>query len=387
MASEIKPDFHLPTEIYIRQGLINDIGDILPGYCTRPVLVVTSPDLELFQAHVEQISNNLKKSGIGCIIYDDLPASPNSEEIDTAVSFIKKTNCDLILGFGGTNSVNAAKAVSLLVNNFIFCNDLFSKTDKINPPLPFISVPAYPLSGFEIAPLFYLLEIHGLTYRVYHNNLLYPKSILVDPELSLKIDDSRMIKTALSTLAIAIESVISKKNNDIVNTYALKSIDMIFRNLPLAFRESENIMPRKFLSTAAVMSGIAFSTSYLSISMAISLALSSRCEIDVESAMSVVLSHIMEFNLTTSPAKYVQMSKVMGEDVKEITVIEAAIKSIEAIRKLETEVDVPQRLIGYDIPKTILKEIAELSISYPFIENAPREMNKSEIETILISAY
>ena len=36
-------------------------------------MVVTMPDLELFQSSIEQIAYNLKKSNIGCLIFDDLP--------------------------------------------------------------------------------------------------------------------------------------------------------------------------------------------------------------------------------------------------------------------------------------------------------------------------
>ena len=135
------------------------------------------------------------------------------------------------------------------------------------------------------------------------------------------------------------------------------------------------------------MSGIAFSGTYLSISLGIALAMASRCTIDVESAMSVIAPHIMEFNLTTAPGKYVQMSKVMGEDVRDVTVIEAAIKSVEAIRKLSADVSVPQRLSNYSIEKNEFKGLASLALTFPFLENAPRPLSRDEIETILIAAY
>jgi alcohol dehydrogenase len=113
----------------------------------------------------------------------------------------------------------------------------------------------------------------------------------------------------------------------------------------------------------------------------------SKTNLDIESAMSIILPHIMDFNLTTSPGKYVQMSKVMGEDVRSITVIEAAIKAVEAIRKLETELDIPQRLSYYDLSKSIFKDVADLAVTYPFLDNTLREVNTNEIETILIAAY
>jgi alcohol dehydrogenase class IV len=77
----------------------------------------------------------------------------------------------------------------------------------------------------------------------------------------------------------------------------------------------------------------------------------------------------------------------MDEDVKDITVIEAAIKAVEGVRKIEMEVEIPQRLSQFDIMKSDLTKIAELAMRYPFIENAPRPLSKNEIETILIAAF
>jgi alcohol dehydrogenase class IV len=175
-------------------------------------------------------------------------------------------------------------------------------------------------------------------------------------------------------------------NNDVISTFALKAIDLIFRNLPVAYKESNNIVPRINLSTASVMSGISFSVAFLSVSLAIALSISSKTDIDVETAISIIIPHIMEFNLTTTPGKYVQMSKVMGEEIKDITVIEAAIKAVEAVKKLAIDIEIPQRLSALKINQSQFKDIAALACSYSFINNTPRKLSQSEIETILISA-
>ena len=77
----------------------------------------------------------------------------------------------------------------------------------------------------------------------------------------------------------------------------------------------------------------------------------------------------------------------MGKEVRDITVIEAAIKAVEAIRKLEADTDTPQRLSNYEVSKSQFKEISNLAMRYPFIKNTPRALNDNEIETILIAAY
>jgi alcohol dehydrogenase class IV len=384
---EIKSDFHLPSQIFIRQGIIGDIAKIVPRFGSRAILLTTAHDIELYGSTIEVMSRQLKDSGIGCIIYDEIPAPPDTESIDSAVAYLKKTKADLIIGFGSIDSINSAKAVSVLANNYIFCHDLMYNTTLTEKPMKFITIPGCPLFGFEIAPILYLDEIHDMTKKIYYNRLLYPEATIVDPLITHMNPAERVMKSTIASLAIASESVISKIDNDFINMYALKSIDLIFRNIPIVYREPQNSTPRGFLSTASIMVGIAFSVSFLSISLAISLALSSKSKLDIESSMGVMLPHIMEFNLTSSPGKYVQMSKVMGEDVKDITVIEAAIKAVEAIRKLETDIDIPQRLSSYDVPKAIFKDVAELAMTYPFLNNTPREVNVNEIETILIAAY
>jgi len=135
------------------------------------------------------------------------------------------------------------------------------------------------------------------------------------------------------------------------------------------------------------MAGVAFSVAGLSIALSLSLALSSLPHISVSRSMAALLPHIMEYNLTSSPGKYVQMSKVMDENIRDITVIEAAIKAVEGVRKLEIDMDVNQRLSQFDVPKTEFTRIAEIAMHYPYIENAPRPLTRDEIETILIAAF
>ncbi|MBN2079368.1 MAG: iron-containing alcohol dehydrogenase [Spirochaetes bacterium] len=387
MKSEIRPDFHLPSRIYIRPDVTKDLGAIISRFGSRVILVTTQGDLDAFGTVIELIARQLKDADVGCIVYDQIPVPSNTEEIDAAAAYVKKTNCNLVVGFGSVESINAAKALSILATNYHFCHDLFAGPRLTRDPMPFITIPGSPMFGFEIAPIFYLQEIHDLSMRTYHHHDLYPVATVVDPLTTLLCPDEKILKSTIGTLAIAAESVISRKNNDIVNTYALKSIDMIFRNVPVAYREPQNGTPRTYLSTSSVMSGIAFAVSFLSITLGISLALASKTDLEVESAMSIILPHIMEFNLTSSPGKYVQMSKVMGEDVKDITVIEAAIKAVEGIRKLASDIDIPLRLSNYNIPKSIFKDVAELAVTYPFMENTPREVTTGEIETILTAAY
>ncbi|MBN2402518.1 MAG: iron-containing alcohol dehydrogenase [Spirochaetes bacterium] len=386
MNSGIGPDFYIPTEIFIKQDVVLDAGKIIKKFGTKALIITTSSDFTKYHSIIETLTKTLNNYGIGAIIYDEIPENPDTEYVDSAVYYSKITKCDVIIGFGEIDSINTAKAVALLTNNHLFCNDLFEYPD-VKPPVTLITIPAIPIFGFELLPMFYITEIKEMTKKVYNNMDIYPKAIIIDPRIAAGSTDEAVADSTISTLALATESVVSKKTNDFVNTYALKSIDIIFKTLPLAFRDPKNISHRAKLSMASIMSGIAFATTELSLCLAISLALSSKFHIPVEKCMGLMLPHIMEYNLTSSSGKYVQMSKVMDEEIRDITVIEAAIKAVEGVRKLEIDVDIPQRLFHLDIQKSEFTKVADIAMSYPFIANAPRLLSKDEIETILIAAY
>jgi len=247
LAGIITPEFHLPTEIYIKQEISDDSAEIVSKFGTRVVIVTVYADFEIYQKTLADIYRSLKRINIGCIIYDELPATPTTEDIDMAVSFIKKTKFDLIIGFGGVESINAAKAISLLTNNHIFCYDMLNTNEQLKAPAKLITMPAYPSFGFEISPILYIKEIHELTNRIYYNLELYPLASIVDPKLSLKMPEEKVLKTSTSALAIATESIVATINNDVINTFALKAIDLIFRNLPVAYKEPEIFFPRLIL--------------------------------------------------------------------------------------------------------------------------------------------
>ena len=107
----IFPDFHLPTKVFISPDILDDAGEIITPFGKRAIIVTTSADLEKMESSVAELQAKVASSGTACIVYDEIPETPNTEFIDSAVYFAKRTNCDLIIGFGGIESINAAKAV------------------------------------------------------------------------------------------------------------------------------------------------------------------------------------------------------------------------------------------------------------------------------------
>ncbi len=386
MSERKYPEFHIPTRVFIQNNIISQIGEILSPHASRALIVTTSDDFEKYEKLISDIAGYLQNASVYTIIYDEIPDKANNEYIDSAVYFAKKTNCDTVIGLGTFQSINSAKAIALLVNNFYFCDDIYAYPE-VAAPIRLITVPIMPLHGFEVTPFFYMPDILDYSYKVYYNPMLHPWATIIDPLLSLQVEDESIISSCFAASAFAIESVISRKANDFTTNYALKCIDLTFRHINTLYRDHGNTACRMPLSTASLMGGIAFTGAFLSVSLALALGLGSLHDIPISKTVGLLIPHIMEYNLTTSTPKYVQMAKVMDENVREITVIEAAIKAIEAVRKLSLDIDAPQRISQYEISKTVFSKAAQLAGTYPFIRNTPRPLSQDDLETILIASF
>jgi len=383
--TKIIPEFSLPSDIFMRQNVTASVADIIEAFGKRTTIIITSSDLEVFYKKTRNISDTLIKAGIGCIIYDKLSKIPNTEDIDEAVRFIKKANCNSIIGFGGIESINCAKAISILINNYVFCNDIFSQT-LTNDPVNLVIIPAHPVFGFEINPFFYIADITENEKHVFFDKRLYPKAVVIDPDLAMDTPLNEIVKNGIAALAIALESIISTNNNEIINTFALKSVDMIFRSLPNISKETVNYEKISLVSMASFMAGIAFSSSCLSISTAIGLALTQKSKITLADSINVMIPYVMEYNLVAATGKYVQIAKVMGEPLNNVTIVEAAMKAVAAVRTLESDSNIPQKLSLFNVQKQDIKKIAQIAAKYPFLKNSPQSVNNDEIEAIIISA-
>ncbi|PKL11741.1 MAG: iron-containing alcohol dehydrogenase, partial [Spirochaetae bacterium HGW-Spirochaetae-6] len=148
-----------------------------------------------------------------------------------------------------------------------------------------------------------------------------------------------------------------------------------------------NINVRKTICEAGILASLALKFGSQGLAYAIAMVIKSVYGINQALAMSVILPYVMEFNLTTSANKLVFISKAFGDNISDISVVEAAIKAIENVRKISIENNIPQRLNELNIAEEDLLKIAKIARNYEFLHNLPRPVSREDILTILSSAY
>ncbi|MCB1178754.1 MAG: iron-containing alcohol dehydrogenase, partial [Leptospiraceae bacterium] len=274
-----------------------------------------------------------------------------------------------------------------LATNDLFAEELIIENKPIKKtPAPLVVIPTMPLMGMECSPFCFIQDYDG-NRRYFANISLFPELIIADAKLGSHMSNSDVAKTGTSIIAASVDSILSKLSNEVTNSSALRAIDLVAKNLIPAIRDPKNLSARNSLYAASLLTGISQSVSSLGVCFALALASTSMTKLDVFQAMSIFLPHVMEYNLTSSANKYVMIARALDEDTNDISIIEAAIRAVEGVRKVYIELKIPQKLSEYEVKKIELPSIAQTASQFPFLDSLSRELPKNEIETILVAAY
>lgn len=379
-------DYHLPTRIVFGAGVINKIGEVVKNYGKRILLVADSGTM-YETGYLTRVKKMLEDETYGVLLYDKVLTESNSDLVNAGADQAKHARCDVVVGFGRKHTLNIAKAIAYILEYGGKMEDYFlgRKSEKVQD-ITYIEVP----SGHGVIPgltkNFYVIDKFDSTKKSIENVEFYADIVIADPKLATTVPSKVSHSIAIEVLAYAIESFISKASTTIADAYAIKAIEIVGSNLVKSINDPENVTYRGNLCTAGILTSMALASSSPGTTFALALALNSVLRSYQSSAATILIPHVMEFNLTSAPNRYVQIAKAFGENVEDITVVEAAIKAIERVRKLLFDLKAPQRLSELEINRDKLWDIAKVARGYDFLHYLPRPLSKDDIYNLLNTA-
>ena len=98
---------------------------------------------------------------------------------------------------------------------------------------------------------------------------------------------------------------------------------------------------------------------------------------------------VMEFNLIGNPEKYAAVAGALGEPTAGLSPTEAARKSVEGVKRLISDLNLPTRLRDIGAKEEDFPEFANSVLTnYPRLtSNNPRQMTEAEVIDIYQAAY
>ncbi len=250
--------FYMPTKLLIGKDSLKELHkESLPF---KKALIVTTNGKSIYKyGYMDILLNELKLLNIDYVIYSKILPNPIKEHVMEASEIAKTNNCDVIIGIGGGSAIDSAKAISVMVTNpgdywdYIEGGTGLNKP-LVNKPLSVIAITTTSGTGTESDP--WTVITNGEEKIGYGNDLTFPYLSIVDPMLTLSIPKELTMYQGFDALFHAMEGYINIRHNEISDMFALKSVSLISKYLPIVIKDLNNIEARSKVSLANTLSGI-----------------------------------------------------------------------------------------------------------------------------------
>lgn len=357
----------------------SELGRVLSKEKVDSVLIVTDKGI-VENGLVKSLEEVLQANDVFYTIYDDTQPNPTVKNVEDALKVYIANSCNGMIAIGGGSAMDCAKAVGArLVYPKRTVNQLGGEL-KVWRKLPtLIAVPTTAGTGSEttLAAMITDTETHR-KYAIMSFPII-PHYALLDASLTYSLPPHLTSTTGMDALTHAVEAYIGRSTNKETRKLALEATRLVFDNVELAYKDGKNHAARENMLHAAYKAGIAFSKSYVGYIHAIAHSLGGKYGTPHGLANAVLMPYVLETYGKSVHKKLHQLGIAAGVSTNEDTPMTGAAKFINAIKELNANMNIPNKLSGIqkdDIDALAKNAEREANPLYP----VPKLMTKKELE-------
>jgi alcohol dehydrogenase class IV len=332
----------LPAEIARLRGtkilLVTDPGIVKAGIANRVTTLLGDFEVEIFT---------------------EVEPDPSIETVIACAARARAAGCDLVVGLGGGSALDVAKCAAAFVNNPGDVRDYLGIDKLPNAAVAKIMIPTTAGTGSEVTNVAVLsLKAEKTKKGIVSRHLLADAAIL-DPELTLGLPPAVTAATGMDALTHAIEAYVSRFAQPLTDRFALDAIAMIAAALPTAVHNGADIAARETMLTASLYAGLAFGSAATGMVHGLAMPLGGQFDVPHGIANSVLLPHVMRWNLVAALPRYRDIARAMGMRVDHLSLREGAESAVAAVEQLARDVGIPATLDDLGVPRSAIEALAK----------------------------
>ena len=376
-----------PTKIIFGNNSVKQLGNVVAQLGGSRVFLVADPGLQK-AGIVQNITEILTSSKIPFTLSDKVTPEPGLKLADAGFTLAKKNKADCVIGVGGGSALDIAKAVSILLTNGGKAEDYLGLGKIKLQGVPKIMIPTTAGTGAEVTFTAVFINEKTNSKGGMNGDPLYPDAAILDPVLTLSLPPSVTAATGIDAFTHALEAFVSTQANAISDMYALEAMDLISRNLVIAYANSANLEARSAMLLGSLLGGKALATAGVGLVHAMAYPLGGMFNTAHGLANAVLLPYVVEYNIIGNPEKFTTIAQIMGYDTDGLPIRNAAELAVEAIHQLNADVGIPGTLSALNIPADKIPEMAKiaLTVTRP-VENNPRKPTLEEVIAVYEAAF
>lgn len=356
-----------------------DLGKVFHKEKITSALIVTDKGI-VENGLLSSLEDVLKECGVRYCIYDRTKPNPTVANVEEALPLYRENNCNCLIAIGGGSAMDCAKAVGVRV---VYPNKTVNQMGgklKVWRKLPcLIAIPTTAGTGSETTLAAMITD--SFTHKKYAimSFPLIPHYAVLDARLTYSLPPHLTSTTGMDALTHAVEAYIGRSTTKETRKLALDATKLVFENIQTAYRDGKNHTARENMLFAAYKAGIAFSKSYVGYIHAIAHSLGGKYGTPHGLANTVIMPYILETYGKSVYKKLFSLGLAAGVCEKEDSYEIGAKKFIEAIKNLNKEMNIPDKIDGIksaDINTLAKHAEKEANPLYP----VPKLMTKKELE-------
>ncbi|MBF4490442.1 iron-containing alcohol dehydrogenase [Psychrobacter sp. N25K4-3-2] len=360
------------------------LGALAQQYRATSAIIVTDAGITQL-GYVDIAQQSLQEAGIQVVVFDAVIADPPVDVVNDAMTIARDHNCDLVIGLGGGSSIDTAKIVALLPNNFESVNDILDKDVSGFNKLPLFAIPTTAGTGAESTFVSVITAKDGSKKAIYTPKIL-PDVAILDATLTLKLPRHITAATALDAMVHCVEAYTSRtKKNPISDALAVKGLQMLWNNFEKVLAQGNDIDARAEMLLGSTLAGIAFVNSSVAAVHGLSYPLSINFHIPHGHANALVMCGVFTFNLSEAAPLYAELAHaVMPTQASSMADLDAATLFINQLKMFLENSGLKYRLSELDITDQDIPALADIVINTyaRLIATNPKDMTLDEVTTI-----
>lgn len=376
--------FQTADHIIAGQNSIEAIAEHLHliGPKVKSALILTQPPIKGL-GFLDKIADQLTNKGITVDVNMEIMPEPTVDNVKDVLEKTSNKEYDVLIGIGGGSVLDTTKIIAVLKTNSSSIEQLLAGDPIENPGIPTILIPTTSGTGSEVTPnAIVTVPEQELKIGIVSKYML-PKLVFVDPMLTLGLPKPITASTGMDAFIHSLESFISNKANPISDMFALESIRLISSSIEEAYKNGSSVEAREKMILGSLYGGMALTSAGTAAVHALAYPLGGKYKIPHGVSNSMLLPHVMKFNMDAITERLSQVAVAMGIKTEGLTTGQAAEKVVERIVELTNVLEIPQNLKEYGVKEENLEELAESALEVKrLLNNNPKELNLEDIKTI-----
>ncbi len=405
--------FRAPEKTYFKKGCLPVALNELEDH--KRAFIVT--DTFLYQnGYTKPIEQKLDEMGITHTTFYNVAPDPTLACAKEGAAQMAAFRPDLILAVGGGSAMDAGKIMWVLYEHpnvdfqdmaMRFC-DIRKRVytfPKMGECAYFVAIPTTAGTGSEVTPFAVITdEVTGVKYPLADYELL-PKMAIVDADLMMNAPKGLTAASGIDAVTHALEAYASVMATDYTDGLALRSLKLIFENLPRAYANgSGDPRARENMANAACMAGMAFANAFLGVCHSMAHKLGAFHHLPHGVANALMIDEVLRFNAAEIPvkmgtfpqydhphtlARYAEIAdylKLGGN-----TDAEKLERLIAAVDALKEQVGIKKTIRDYGIDETDFLNRLDAMVEQAFDDQCtganPRYPLMHEIRQMYLNAY